>query len=248
MAKKTQKEIDFIREGDANTNSDDSGYVSADEYAYGNAEEPSGPSLKNKNVSRKPVSKGEGITLSKSKITLIRKLLKNVKENNEQVMQLLSGLIDEEAEAFISIGQNSDDGFHKDGLTAEAEIPGGRIIEGVFDGEKMIGPDGKQYSVPANYASKSKLVEGDIMKLTITPNGTFVYKQIGPIERARLIGCLELESGGNFSVNVNGRKLRVLTASVTFFKGQSGDEAVILVPKEGESKWAAVENVVRKTD
>ena len=44
----------------------------------------------------------------------------------------------------------------------------GRVIEGVFDGENMIGPDGKQYSVPANYASKSKLVEGDILKMKIS--------------------------------------------------------------------------------
>src|SRR3989344_8077055 len=29
----------------------------------------------------------------------------------------------------------------------------GRVIEGVFDGQKMIGADGKPYSVPANYAS-----------------------------------------------------------------------------------------------
>ena len=36
----------------------------------------------------------------------------------------------------------------------------------------MIGPDGKNYPVPANYASKSKLIEGDILKLTITPNLT----------------------------------------------------------------------------
>ena len=40
----------------------------------------------------------------------------------------------------------------------------GKIIEGVFDGQVMLGPDGKNYPVPTNYASKSKLVEGDIMK------------------------------------------------------------------------------------
>src|SRR3989339_2234129 len=65
-----------------------------------------------------------------------------------------------------------------------------RIIEGVFDGEKMIGPDGKQYSVPANYISKSKLVEGDILKLIIDEAGNFTYKQIGPVDRDRLIGKL----------------------------------------------------------
>ena len=60
--------------------------------------------------------------------------------------------------------------------------PEGKVIEGIFDGQIMIGPDGKNYPVPANYASKSKLVEGDIMKLTITEDGKFMYKQIGPVE------------------------------------------------------------------
>ena len=30
------------------------------------------------------------------------------------------------------------------------ENPHGKVIEGVFDGQTMIGPDGKNYPVPAN--------------------------------------------------------------------------------------------------
>ena len=71
-----------------------------------------------------------------------------------------------------------------------SESPEGKIIEGVFDGQIMIGPDGKNYPVPANYASKSKLVEGDILKLTIGESGKFLYKQIGPVERRTVIGTL----------------------------------------------------------
>ena len=56
----------------------------------------------------------------------------------------------------------------------------GKVIEGVFDGQNMVGSDGKTYPVPANYASKSKLVQGDILKLTIAEDGAFLYKQIGP--------------------------------------------------------------------
>src|SRR3989338_71121 len=63
---------------------------------------------------------------------------------------------------------------------------GGKVIEGVFDGQNMVGPDGKQYPVPANYASKSKLVVGDVLKLTIAEDGSFIYKQIGPIERRKV--------------------------------------------------------------
>jgi len=192
---------------------------------------------------KKP-AKEENISIAKSKMVLAKKLLANVKENNERLIQLLSGFLSPEDEASISIAQMSDENFD----SGEESLGEARIIEGVFDGENMIGPDGKQYSVPANYASKSKLVEGDILKLTITANGTFVYKQIGPIERARVVGVLERSTGGEYFALADGKKWRLLTASVTYYKGESGDEVVILVPKNGESKWAAVENVVRKAE
>jgi hypothetical protein len=121
-----------------------------------------------------------------------------------------------------------------------------KVIEGVFDGQNMVGADGMQYDVPANYASKSKLVEGDILKLSINNLGSFVYKQIKPIERERRVGVLEQDPQSlQFFAVEDGKKWKLLTASVTYFKGESGDEVVFLTPSEGESRWAAVENVVR---
>jgi hypothetical protein len=49
-----------------------------------------------------------------------------------------------------------------------------------------------------------------------------------------------------FIVIKDDRSWKILTASVTYFKGDDGDEAVILVPKVGESRWAAVENIIRQ--
>jgi hypothetical protein len=122
-----------------------------------------------------------------------------------------------------------------------------RIIEGVFNGEKMVGPDGQEYAIPPNYASKSKLVEGDMMKLTITKAGTFIYKQIGPIERIRVIGSLMFDQENQrWSVVVNGKSYKVLTASITFYKGKPYDEVVVLIPKDGQSDWGAVENIISK--
>ena len=130
--------------------------------------------------------------------------------------------------------------------TTAGDEDGMRVIEGAFDGQNMVGPDGKQYSVPANYASKSKLVEGDVLKLTITRDGSFIYKQIGPIQRQRLIGELVRdENTGEFKVIVDGRGYKVLLASITYFKGEIGDEVVILVPPDGEARWAAVENIIK---
>lgn len=184
----------------------------------------------------------DAVAIPKSKLVLIKKLLSNINENSARLKELLSVFITEEDEARLNTSQLSGEilGENKEGVEE------GRVIEGVFDGEYMIGPDGKQYSVPANYASKSKLVEGDILKLTITDKGTFIYKQISPIERARVIGELEKGDDGIFYASSDGKKWRVLTASVTYFKGEPGDEIVIITPKTGESKWAAVENIIRK--
>lgn len=133
-------------------------------------------------------------------------------------------------------------------LSASAEDRN-RIIEGVFDGQNMIGPDGKHYSIPANYASKSKLVEGDILKLTISKDGTFIYKQIGPVSRSRRVGILTVsEDERDFSVLADGKTYRVLPASVSYYKGKAGDEVTIIVPKDGRSEWAAIENLLKTED
>jgi hypothetical protein len=117
----------------------------------------------------------------------------------------------------------------------------GKIIEGVFDGQNMVGSDGKTYPVPANYASKSKLVQGDILKLTIADDGAFLYKQIGPIPRKQVVGTLKLENGHYF-VDVNGKNYRILLASVTYFKAKPGDQVSVNVPEDdSNAEWAALE-------
>src|SRR3974390_1397257 len=117
----------------------------------------------------------------------------------------------------------------------------GKVVEGVFDGQNMVGSDSKTYPVPANYASKSKLVQGDILKLTIADDGAFLYKQIGPIPRKQVVGTLKLENGHYF-VDVGGKNYRVLLASVTYFKAKPGDQVSVNVPEDDSiAEWAALE-------
>lgn len=123
----------------------------------------------------------------------------------------------------------------------------GRVIEGIFNGQNMVGADGKEYPVPANYASKSKLVEGDSLKLTIGDDGSFMYKQIAPAERKKVIGSLALHDG-NYIVNAEGKSYRVLQASITYYKGEAGDNITIIIPKEHDSNWAAVEGIIKQTE
>ena len=132
--------------------------------------------------------------------------------------------------------------------SAAQDAAGERVIEGVFDGEGMVGDDGKTYLVPPNYASKSKLVEGDLLKLTIGPRGNFIFKQIGPIERQRIIGSISYDQNSSqYLVLAGGKSWRVLKASITYFKAEVADEAVILAPKHAPSRWAAVENVIKRS-
>lgn len=123
-----------------------------------------------------------------------------------------------------------------------------KIIEGIFDGQSMVGSDKKSYPVPANYASKSKLLEGDRLKLTIKGDGAFLYKQIGPTERRRVLGRLMYEDGQYFAVS-DTVTYNVLLASVTYFKAEVGNMLTLLVPEnKPNAQWAAIENVVNNPE
>ncbi len=172
-----------------------------------------------------------------SKISLIKELLESAESNLRSAKQIL-----------IEICGNKSDDKRKEYTEIADELLQynefeDKVVEGVFDGQNMIGPKTKIFPVPANYASKSKLIEGDILKLTIDDDGSFLYKQIGPAPRRRIKGPL-IQEGSQFYVLADGKNYKVLLASVTYFKGQAGDEVIILVPELEESQWAAIENIV----
>ena len=82
---------------------------------------------------------------------------------------------------------------------------------------------------------------GDILKLTIADDGSFLYKQIGPIPRKQVVGTLELKEGHYF-VKVGKKMYRVLLASVTYFKAKPGDQVSANIPQDNEdTEWAALE-------
>jgi len=174
----------------------------------------------------------------KQKINALKNLIEKTEQELQQAKSLLKQIMETEGLADEDVSNLV---MEESGDITE----NGKVIEGVFDGQNMIANDGKQYSIPANYASKSKLVEGDILKLTIKGNGAFIFKQIGPIDRDRLIGALAKDpKTGDWRAVVDGRSYKVLLASITYYKGRAGDQVVILVPKNGQSGWAAVENII----
>lgn len=170
----------------------------------------------------------QSIVLDSTKIELIRGMLDQADHYLQSVRHLL-------------IEENFRD---KAGQLPEVDAGDEqKFIEGVFNGQAMLGQDGRTYPVPPNYASKSKLVAGDVLKLTISPDGTFVFKQIGPVERQKLIATLRQESGRLFAA-VDNRHYNLLTAAVTYYRAKPGDRLTIVVPKDTPADWAAIENVV----
>lgn len=117
------------------------------------------------------------------------------------------------------------------------------VIEGVYNGESMVDSGQKSYPVPANYASKSKLIEGDKLKLTIAADGSFIFKQIGPAIRKRLAAKL-LEREGEYFAEYQDKLFKLPKASITYYKAKDGDQISIIVPQDEQSDYAAFENII----
>jgi hypothetical protein len=117
-----------------------------------------------------------------------------------------------------------------------------KIVEWVFTWEEMYGVDWEKYPIPANYSSKSKMVQWDKLKLTITGNWRMLYKQINPIERETKTGLLT-ENKWKYQVIVDWNTYDLLTAAVTHFKANIWDTITILIPKWKQATFAAIDNV-----
>ena len=172
------------------------------------------------------------------------------KEEKEQKIQSLRDMITTAEQTMQSAKAMllQLEGKKKVGRRKKVEEEEGNVVQGTFDGQIMIGTDGKQYPIPANYASKSKLVEGDLLKLTIVGDGSFIYKQIGPTPRQNKIGIVGQDANGNFFVAVDGKPYKVLLASITYFDVQPGDQVAIVTAQDENAQWAAIEAVLQQSD
>ncbi len=171
-----------------------------------------------------------------NKLALLKEMLDSAEANIRSARQIMTELVGGTGDNHATLTKKA---------AGLKPTEGGQIIEGVFDGQNMIGPDGKSYPVPANYASKSKLIQGDVLKLTISEDGSFIYKQIGPVERKRVVGPLVYEDG-QYKVLANGKSYKVLLASVTYYRAEVGDNVTLIVPEFEESDWGAIDNVLPK--
>lgn len=117
-------------------------------------------------------------------------------------------------------------------------------IRGTFDGQIMVGEDGNSYPIPPNYASKSRLIEGDKLVLKIKDNGSFIFKQVCPADRMRLIAEMIEDEDGKLHASHNGKMYRIIDASISFYKLKEGDKVTIIIPNNEYAHWAAIDNVI----
>jgi hypothetical protein len=108
--------------------------------------------------------------------TLIKNSIHDIRDRLDAIMRLLdtpTTMITSEKPNEITV--ESPTVGDSSGLPENKNLETGEhIIHGIFNGESMVASDGQTYTVPENYASKSRIVEGDRMKLTITTGGRYI--------------------------------------------------------------------------
>ncbi len=123
------------------------------------------------------------------------------------------------------------------------QLPG---IIGTFDGQFMNTDDGSKFQIPENYASKSMIVFGDKLKM-VDVNGEKRFKQIERTKRQRASGMI-VKKEGRYHVVTSDGSYKVSSAAVSFFGGQEGDEAHIILPLNNKHvPFAALESIGTKS-
>ena len=172
------------------------------------------------------------------KILAIKDFIESSERSIKSAKKLLIEIL---RESNISV---SDIDLDTSGLTSYKNEEN-KVVEWVFTWEEMLWSDWNRYPVPANYSSKSKLVQWDKLKLTIDSHWKMIYKQILPIPRETKVWLL-IKENWKFWVVSEWKTYNVLTAAVTHFKWEIWDSISILLPSEKEATFAAIEAVIPK--
>lgn len=117
-----------------------------------------------------------------------------------------------------------------------------------YDGAQMISSTAdtsSAFAVPANYASKSKLIPWDKLKLIITAEGEFIYKLISPAPRKHLKGILHRKKNIFLALWSDNKNYTLNAAAVTYFGAQCGDEVCLVINDKEPYNYAALEQVLK---
>lgn len=165
--------------------------------------------------------------MSKKNVDLIRQALGAAESSIKLAKQLLNDL---ESGKVDGNNQNSDPTKNLPGLT------------GSFDGENMVTASGETFPVPANYASKSMLVVGDILKL-VEEGKEKRFKQIEHVKRHRTTGILTKKEGKWKAITPEG-SYKVLPVTVEHLGAEVGSEVALHLPANNLNvAFAAIESL-----
>lgn len=103
-------------------------------------------------------------------------------------------------------------------------------ITGKYDGFSMICDDGTRYEVPQNYAAKTKIVYGDVLKL-IEQDGKKLFKQVVKVDRIKVDGILTKKEGEWYLLTDRG-SYRVSGIAADFQRAQLNSEATAFLPQD----------------
>lgn len=118
---------------------------------------------------------------------------------------------------------------------------------GKFDGTNMVTDDGKEYLVQPNYAAKSKLVYGDVLKL-IDEDGKKLFKQIERVSRERVEGILTKKDGEWYLLTDRG-SYKVSDAAAEYQKAELNSEATAFLPQDNlDAPFATLDTVESPPD
>ena len=166
----------------------------------------------------------------------------NTLDPNQKKIQLIQDLL-ESAEKSVQHAKNL---LHE--LTSAGSISAAHldvnttIIEGTFKGDYLLGDDDKRYDVAANYASKSKIIEGSRLRGTIMPDGRIKYTITEKAQYEIKLGKVVVNEDNETVIQIDDYQAKVLWESITFFRLEVGDEAYIRVPKGQQPEFAVLDS------
>ncbi|MFB6225941.1 MAG: hypothetical protein ABEJ02_01155 [Candidatus Paceibacteria bacterium] len=203
------------------------------------------PTTKSNNKQKKPGSSPQPKQKQKQAQDELEKIKTKQKQTTQNKPEQLKSELQEissKLDKIIQLLANSKNKNNEQQTPKEEQNQVVEEIEGVFDGQHMIGSDTSKYEVPYEFADEKNLVEGDLLKLNVKGGGGYNYETVEIVDRKRLVGQV-VTSEQKWYAQVESDQYRIRGDFIENKNIEEGNKVVILVPKHGKSNWAAIENV-----
>ncbi len=169
-------------------------------------------------------------------------IVMNTLDPNQKKIQLIQDLL-ESAEKSVQHAKNLLEELTNASSSGASTFDSNvKIIEGVFKGDHLLGDDSERYEVAANYASKSKIIEGSRLRGTIMPDGRIKYTITEKAQYELKLGRVVTNDQHETLIQIDDYQAKVLWESITFFRLEEGDEAYIRVPKGQKAEFAVIDS------